>query len=73
MSIRSIEVSTGYERLTIILSELISVMKDRPDDALLLMKDAWAEFQALPVEDQELINQTFQFMAAEMDKKTKLN
>ena len=73
MSIRSIEVSTGYERLTIILSELISVMKDRPDDALLLMKEAWAEFQALPVEDQELINQTFQFMAAEMDKKTKLN
>ena len=42
--------------LTQILAELISAMEDRPDDARLLMKEAWAEFRAefqgLPAEEQ---------------------
>jgi hypothetical protein len=65
------EGSAGFERITMLLAEVVSAMKDRPDDALLLMKKVYAVFQSLPAEDQKLLNETFQLMAAEMDKKSK--
>ena len=48
-------------------------MKNRPDDTLMLMKECYAAFKALPAEDRKLLDETFQVMAAEMDEKTKLN
>ena len=61
------EVSAGYDRLAIILAEFISAWHDdRPDDALMLMKQAYGEFQSLPSEERKQMDEMFQLMAAEL-------
>ena len=47
---------------------MISAMQDRPRDALMLMKEAYAEYQALPAEERKLLDETFLLVAAELDE-----
>jgi hypothetical protein len=48
-------------------AELISAIHDRPADALMLMKEAYAIYQLLPAHERKLLDETFQLVAAEMD------
>jgi len=43
-------------------------MHDRPRDALMLMKEAYAEYQSLPAEERKLLDETFLLVAAELDE-----
>ena len=47
---------------------MISAMQDRPRDALMLMKEAYAEYQSLPAEERKLLDETFPLVAAELDE-----
>jgi hypothetical protein len=44
--------SAGYDRLTTLLSGVISAIHDRPADALMLMKEAYAIYQLLPAHER---------------------
>ena len=61
----------GLERLRSLMVEVVSARPDRPDEAMMLLKEAYATFKSLPAEDRKQLNETFQLMAAEMDKKSK--
>ena len=60
--------SSDYDRLTVLLTGMISAMHDRPRDALMLMKEAYAEYQSLPAEERKLLDETFLLVAAELDE-----
>jgi hypothetical protein len=60
--------SAGYDRLTTLLSGVISAIHDRPADALMLMKEAYAIYQLLPAHERKLLDETFQLVAAELDE-----
>ena len=38
------------------MTGMISAMHDRPRDALMLMKEAYAEYQSLPAEERKLLD-----------------
>ena len=58
--------SAGYDRLTTLLAGVISAIHDRPADALMLMKEAYAIYP-LPAHERKLLDETFQLVAAELD------
>lgn len=62
------EASPEMERLVKVMAEVKAAMPDRPHDALLLMKEAYAIFQSLPREDRELLDQMFATMSADPSK-----
>ena len=45
--------SAGYDRLTTLLAGVISAIHDRPADALMLMKEAYAIYQLLPAHERK--------------------
>ena len=60
--------SAGYDRVTALLTGVITAIHDRPGDALMLMKEAYAIYQLLPAHERKLLDETFQLVAAEMDQ-----
>jgi hypothetical protein len=46
---------------------VISAIHDRPADALMLMKEAYAIYQSLPAHERKLLDDTFQLVTDEMD------
>ena len=47
---------------------MISAIHDRPADALMLMKEAYAIYQLLLAHERKLLDETFQLVAAELDE-----
>ena len=60
--------SASYDRLTALLTGVITAIHDRPGDALMLMKEAYSVYQTLPAEERKLLDETFQLVAAELDE-----
>jgi hypothetical protein len=60
--------SAGYDRVTALLTGVITAIHDRPGDALMLMKEAYAIYRFVPAHERKLLDETFQLVAAEMDQ-----
>ena len=58
----------GLERMIQLLAQVKDAWPDRPHDALLLMKQAFAEYNALPPDDRKVLDETFQTMAVKTSK-----
>ena len=49
----------GLERLRALMVEVVSAWPDRPDEAMMLLKEAYATFKSLPAEDRKQLDETF--------------
>jgi hypothetical protein len=58
--------SLTLARMRMLLAEVLSAWYDRPHDALLLMKEAYATYQSMHEEDRKLLDEPFQHLVTEV-------